>query len=721
MPEQPDYELVLQLVEGDEPRFIEAMKALGVLSQVRVNELAFAALLTAPLDRHPHLYAVLNGATSDGLIERLREGMRSEDQDVRFEAALAAARMAVYSDSTQRLKLLTLLSVLPLDDISALLTLGLSRLEMVAYTLFWDALFVTAPVQAARSLADAMDTHRDAGAAAYVLYRETSMELMISALAESQAISLAPILGLVARYLFDEGTIAIGPAAGLWERSIEAFIQAYIVSSTAEERALLVSGLEIMGQEALDYLAVQLELADDERANWLSQILADLHWEPEANLAGIRYWIHQDDFDACVAAGSLAIEPLRQVFAGTDLKRRDAAARTLDHLGWAPSDEEQVLPFLAALGRWDQLSLVTSRAGQVFEEMMATERRAALERNPAYRQGIRREMIARSQTLLSKAARLRLLRDALLADPSPLVRTDALDAIGEEGLTVELVRQSLSHELWLAVNGAEALADVDIRARLVDWLIEQVKALQDAASLEALLQVAVDDPEESLRERVTDSLLSMYSANTETLWPAIRRVLSRKEWRNAGYLLMAIGDEARERLIKDITDEAAEANRTALGLAAGILAGCDWLLSVDKLWFSDHPLRWEVAARVYDLCERYPLEPEMLAAYWITRGDLDECKRIGSAAVPALLRALAMAEPLDRGRIAAVMVEMGKAPGRKVLDDICADLQILAEMPDESVEQVVDAAPEHHVTLTVSREQDRLQARKLLARLGHEE
>jgi HEAT repeat protein len=96
---------------------------------------------------------------------------------------------------------------------------------------------------------------------------------------------------------------------------------------------------------AVEPLIAALEDRDRQVRRATAEALDRLDWEPSENTTGAVYWIVKQDWDQCVALGTLAVEPLIASLEAQDWHGRRAVVKALGKIG----DARAVEPLIATL------------------------------------------------------------------------------------------------------------------------------------------------------------------------------------------------------------------------------------------------------------------------------------------------------------------------------------------------------------------------------------
>jgi HEAT repeat protein len=389
-------------------------------------------------------------------------------------------------------------------------------------------------------------------------------------------------------------------------------------------REAAAGALAKFGASAVGPLIANLKNEDEEMRWEVSKVLDNLDWQPDKGEAGVAYWIARREWDKCVEIGGLAVELLIAVLKDESEEVRQAAARALGQIGAQTED-------------------------------------------PA---------------LCGRAARF--LRDALEDDASG-TRQAAAEALGWLG-------DSQATEPLIA-----ALQDVELRVC--------------QAAAEALGRIAVELGDAPLRSRVEKSLSAALMGEDEGIRVAAAKALDNLGWEpdqdEAGAIYWVWKGEL---------DQCVRIGKPAVApLAVALKAGDEGMrraaaeaLGRTAAQLEDIPLRSQVeesliaalenkdedegvrltAAQALDNLGWEPGQDEIGAIYWIWKGELDRCVRIGMPAVMPLAAAL---KSEDQGMRAAAAGALGKIGAR--LDDTTLRTRVMTSLiaalrdSDEDVRQ----------------------------------
>jgi len=222
-----------------------------------------------------------------------------------------------------------------------------------------------------------------------------------------------------------------------------------------------------------------------------------------------------------------------------------------------------------------------------------------------------------------------------------------------------------------------------------------------AAACEAIYRLSLAAP-----ERVTEAVLASLD---EAITPELGQTLRR------------LGQPALDRLLALITSSDGASVRMAIaGFVAMGQAGLDVVSLLKGLLLAGSARARFAVSQVLDRLGIEPHAPDLRAAYWLARGELERCQPLGQSAVPVLMRALPVYDWQQAGAIALSLVRLGIRPDHPALEFTLARLRLACELEDELVTQVVDVIREgvpaqQPVTLRVSHREKRRAARKLLA------
>ncbi|MBU0495441.1 MAG: HEAT repeat domain-containing protein, partial [Chloroflexi bacterium] len=82
--------------------------------------------------------------------------------------------------------------------------------------------------------------------------------------------------------------------------------------------------------------------------------LEQIGWQPGRDEKGAAYWIFKREWEKCIEIGTSAIEPLITTLKDPQVDVRDAAADTLEQIGWQPGRDEKGATYWIVKGAWDK-------------------------------------------------------------------------------------------------------------------------------------------------------------------------------------------------------------------------------------------------------------------------------------------------------------------------------------------------------------------------------
>ncbi len=708
---------LVAMLDSPDPEYARAAaQALTALQDARAIAPLCRVALYAPAGPAAAAVAALGGlpATSASLIT-LEEALHAPDGCVRLEAALSLAQIATDYQSSAGQRARAALSEMRTEDAGPCCEAGLTRLDAAARDALFAAAFSTDPKRTMEALRTMLESRSSADAARDLLNSLSTVQILQTRLDGELASFLAPFAARAARDL----TIPDGDqAAAAVDATIHAILGALYSEEDPLRRASLTASLQTLDQRSTQILARRLS---DERPDDVSELVRILHqlgWKPTPDRAGARYWVAQGEFDECLAAGDEAIGPLVEAFLSSDLEQRDAAARVLERLGWAPSDDEMAIPYAISLGHFDDLALVGNDALPKMEQVMALERQASMRhREPAYREEKRSALTSSLPRIGGQQAR-ELLIQSLHQDPSPVVRRAALESLQTLGLCDgDLLLETLQSErsLLASAEAASGQSAADMRCDIA----EQLGEIGYLESADALAGMAQTDPDDACRQYASEALSSMWDRDPERVLAAllthatdptdVSAVLESVQEQAAGLMASWLGSHDRDK-----------ASRATTGLIAlgRQRADIDAALAV-PLMDSTPDVR-KAASLVYERLGTQPSRPDLLAAFYLAQGRVEPIEEIGQPAIPVLVDALPHLDWRMQGDVAITLLRLQLDPRSQVLDDVVNRLVSVSETPDEVIKQMASGAGQasggqQTVSLTVSHHEQRQEARKRLA------
>jgi len=717
--------LVAVLEASDDVQAALAADALGLLGDPSgAAALARCALYGRPAVAPRAAAALGRLPISHAAVITLEECLASPNYAVRREAALALASLAAADAPVLAKRAESALAAMNAEDVTPICSAALVRLPHRACTMLFDV-SISIDVQAAMEAVSRAAVHDGAAAKAHrVLARGVVAQRVAERLDLDNAAHMAPVLAMVCRALVSSLTrneIAHeNPLRGPVNRLSELLYQA----THRGQREPLVAALREIGSDAQHVVAEGLADAPPDSTPRLAAALREAGWHPQPDEDGARFWIALNEWEECTAAGEAAIGPLVEVLLQNDLERRDGAAGALDCLGWQPDDEDLAVPLFVARRAWDELRTLGEPALSRLIGVLRIERTVAAARDSdAYRQDVRLGIVHTLAQIGGDEAR-DALEEQVFEDPSGPVRAAALRALQDLGeLSSATLLQALDHEIRLA-RGAEGGPPRDGPRPSATMRRAALEALRAASLDEAIalvLDMALSDPDASCRAMAQAQLREAWQRRpAEVLAVSVSRSEKDGE-RGLADLLRDAGLPGPDVLAESLSSEDTE---TAWLASASLLAlgrnGLDVEPALHRALLTGSPGGRRAAARILDAMGRPPADGNALAAYWLAHGQVERCLTLGREAIPVLRDALGAYEWPVAAQIACVLLQLGLNPGSRSLDEVERRLVAAAQRGDEQVTQVVRSeadGADRVVTLTVSHEEERQEARRLLRAL----
>ncbi|HSJ73384.1 MAG TPA: hypothetical protein VK904_03635, partial [Miltoncostaeaceae bacterium] len=532
-----------------------------------------------------------------------------------------------------------------------------------------------------------------------VLLRPDTLRALTRRLTPENAPYVAPPLAAVGRALIERAPhdAEIGHAV---DAAAHALLEALYAAREAIDRAPLLAALGTLGARAQHTLAVRLADEEPERVGPLAAVLAETGWQPTADRAGARYLIARGRWDECAGIGVEATGPLIETFLETQGEAREMAARALERLGWAPTEERLLIPYLVALGRWAALDRVRGDVGPRLAEELAHECTEALRRRtPGYRVAVRVGLAEALARLGGQDAHPPLAA-ALAEDPAAAVRSVALRVLRRDGaLKTDAVARAL-HAEYVAASEAPtgdpaddaARAEQSAAATLRAELIEALAASGDEGAMGLLIRAYAAETEAPPREAAGAALAALAESGPERAAAAANEALERTDAGALGGALAQMGEAPAQALAARLGDaHAAEGGGSASGQAAAVLvayarAGGAIGPLLRPVLLSGTPEARLAAARIYDRLGRAPTRADEAAAYWLAKGRWERCEAVGEPAVAVLADALLVYDWRTAGTIGLALLRLRADPNAAMFDALISRLRQVVARPDERLE-----------------------------------
>ncbi|MCJ7706678.1 MAG: HEAT repeat domain-containing protein, partial [Anaerolineales bacterium] len=109
-------------------------------------------------------------------------------------------------------------------------------------------------------------------------------------------------------------------------------------------------------------LVQALKDRDGRVRNAAAKTLDSAGWQPSRDEAGAYYWIERRAWDKCEEIGAPAVSPLVAILRNKDANLRQAAADTLDKIGWQPAGDEERSFYWIAKNSWERCAQIGAPA-----------------------------------------------------------------------------------------------------------------------------------------------------------------------------------------------------------------------------------------------------------------------------------------------------------------------------------------------------------------------
>lgn len=704
-------------------RAAEALGALPGLAADAVSPLGRQALYGPPAVAAAAAAALGNLPASRASVITLEEALRSEHAEVRHEAALSLARVEVQGAPVLSRRAGGALAGLEAADAGAVSRAALLRLEpaprarLVAAALEAD---LRATLDAIEEAASRRTTSSEAEE---VLVRTDTLRALTRRLTPETAPYVAPPLAAASRALLDRAPhdAEIGHAVDAVAHTL---LEALYASHEALERAPLLSALETLGARAHRTLSARLADEEPERIAPLAGVLAEIGWQPTSDRAGARFLIARGRWDECAEIGVEATGPLIEAFLDARGEAREMAARALERLGWAPSEERLLVPYLVALGRWGELDRLQGDIAPRLADELADERAEALGRStPGYRVDVR-VGLAEALARLGGPGAHHPLAAALAEDPAAAVRSVALRGLRREGvLDAEALAQAFRAEYAAACEPPASLPDEDsaraersAAAALRAELVEALAAAGGDGAMALILQAFAAETESVPREAAGAALAALAERAPDRAADAVRECLGDADGEALGAALAQMGEAPAEALAALLGEEHGEAStRAAAVLVAYARAGGEIGPLLRPILLGGTPEARLAAARIFDRLDRVPVRADEAAAYWLAKGQWERCEAVGEPALAVLADALPVYDWRTAGAIGLALLRLGADPNAALFDALISRLRQVVARRDERLEpspaDEEDGRGRRPAPIVVSHEEERRTAK----------
>ena len=682
--------VLISALEGPDER--TAALAAEVLGSMHDQDALAASL--SPLGRQalygPPAVAVAAVAAMASLpvsrttVLTLEEALGSEHAVVRVEAALGLARMSAQGTAVLSRRAASALSALAPADVRGALLASLWRLDPTARAVLVPAAFSIDVSEALAALREGMTQRHTATDATEVLTGTGTVRALSALLTPETAAKVAPALAIGGKALAEEDVR--GPEASkALEAAVAALLEALYTVREPIARAPLLAALQAFGGRGQQLLAARLADEHPARVGQLAEVLAEVGWRPTPDRAGARYWIARGRWDDALVAGPEAIGPLVEAFLASGGERRAAAARALEHLNWAPTEDRLLVPYLVALGRWTAIEALGERAVPRLGEELAAERSEALRRGHAGQGDSARLRLIDLLAKNGSDAAGPHLAAALELDPSSAVRLAALRGLLQHGpLDGALLARCLQAEMPNA-----QMPDAPGRERSATLRSELVAALGAAdgpGAVDLLVRQVREDTDEGTRSAAVGALGALCAQQPDEVLAATIQLIDSGEGSLLGELIVRLERPLAGRLAEQLGDAApARSSQAVAALVALGRQGGDVDVTLRPVLLGGTAVARLGAARVYDRLDATPTQRDVQAAYWLAKGRLDRCLALGEVSVAVLAEALPRYEWRTAAAMAVALLRLRPDPEPSGIDGMVERLREVATLPNQQI------------------------------------
>jgi len=674
----------------------------------------------------------------------LRDGLGSAHQTVRIASILSLALLEGSGEAPLAAQARNALSAMAPADVPPLTEALVWRLPPEARDIAFGHALDADPGTAVATALSLLGRRSTAQSARDALRRIDALHPLIFQLTADTAADILPVLADIGNHLqclLDDtgGPPEDGERLRAALGDIVTVLLNWYDPEAPDLAAIVVDGMRALGDGAIGVLARRLDHADAEERPYIVSLLHALPWQPQGAEEALNYWLASGEWDRLATLGPVAIEPLLAEFEGTDLGRRDGAARALTRLGWQPEERVTEYRLAIAVGRWDALPRRDAAARTLLLDALAQERRAARALPPERADERKSRRIAMVRALgryptgdgRDPSAAVRGLLAALRDDPLPEVRDEAACALGEKGPdAIPLIAEALSDQ-----DGGRG-EETRFRCDLIHLLAQRGAHARSALNL--LRRLAADDSSPLVRDAARAAVVriagggapgadrgSRVAADAGAA-PSVAVSLAPHAAADVGQALRAGGQATPEELALQLdSHDPAQVGRAIATLVSIGRAGGPVLPAMERALLTASLSGRRAAAQVLDRLGLRPQRPEALAAYHLADDDLAQCEALGAPARSVLREALPLLDWRSAGAVALSLVRLGEPLWSPAIGSVIDLLERVASLRDAHIDVTLrgdDRRPAvaREVTLAVSRDADRRAARDLLRALHAE-
>ncbi len=353
-----------------------------------------------------------------------------------------------------------------------------------------------------------------------------------------------------------------------------------------------------------------------------AQSLENLGWQPEKNETGVLYWIAKQQWDKCIEIGKLAVKPLISIlmdyFMGYDINVRTGVVKTLGQIG----DKQAVESLSSALNDRDMnVQIAAAEAlGQIGDKQAVESLISSLE---DYEYEEVRFTAANALGRIGGDRAIAVLI-TMLEDEDRNVCEIAAQSLENQGWQPD--KDETGAFYWIAKQQWDKC--IEIGKPAVQPLISILMGYYDTAVYIAVIEALEQIGDEQAIESLLRTLDSRY-----------------KDVRIAG--IKALGQTGNEQgveslisSLKDSESEARSAAAKALGQIGSDRAIADLIATLED---EDRDVR-ETAAQSLENLDWQPEKDKIGARYWIIKQQWEKCVEIGSPSVGLLITSLSATE-----------------------------------------------------------------------------
>jgi HEAT repeat protein len=502
----------------------------------------------------------------------------------------------------------------------------------------------------------------------------------VTKIADSDESSLAP--NLIPLLGDKDQRVRIAAAEGLGRLRCEAAVPALekcLKDPAVDVRMAAVKGLKLLrSPKAAPALVEALNDDVPEIGGQAAHALRQLNWEPTSPKEAAAWRVALGEFDAAVAYGSEAVEPLVRLTKNAPFHLCIRAVDALSRTG----DPQVVKPLLDCLRHQDDIvrSGAATALGQLGDARAVDPLLAVL-------QDQNQQVALAACGALSKLGDRRAVEPviALLASASADLRTTAAETLGKlRDTQAVLPVVALLKDVAKTVREAAAIA---------------LGSLRDERAIEALV-MAMTDSESLVRQSAIRSLrlIDPYWERSEAalrMAPALQELLrSREYWirQSAAEVLSKLGqaqphnkalatesDSSRQKqhvaaeiLMQMLTDSDRDFRQAAAEGFGRLNLGDVSAPLLGRLSDKDRDVQL-AAARSLELLRWQPTNPVDQARLLVTLEKWPEAAALGGSAIDALSSVISWGEPGPRRRAIEALVQIGGPQAESALITIAAD------------------------------------------------